>query len=193
MAIEPLPRVLRDYIAAFDLAAVCRYPDGRIAVARNPAGAAAAWWCVAHDAGRVIRLARKHGCDIPAAACTLGIALTDHATVLARAKAALARIEAGMAWAQRSGALSEFNREYRRRRLEAQGRGARFMGYAQATARLRRAMTKVTATGTAPVAILREVFGAEDGRDRTRYRAKGLAAAPGARQTGRVAQCPLYQ
>jgi hypothetical protein len=45
------------------------------------------------------------------------------------------------------------------------------MGCAQAKARLRRTITKVAATGAAPVAILREVFGAEDGRDR------GLAAA----------------
>ena len=41
----------------------------------------------------------------------------------------------------------------RRRRLEAQRRGERFMGYAQATARLRRAITKVAAPGTASTAI----------------------------------------
>jgi hypothetical protein len=46
-----------------------------------------------------------------------------------------------MAWAQRSGVL------YRRLRLEAQGRGEQFMGYALATARLRRAITSV---GTEP-------------------------------------------
>ena len=68
--------------------------------------------------------------------------LRAYATVLARAKAALAKIDAGMAWAQRTGVLHEFNREYRRRRLEAQGRGERFMGYAQAKARLRRAITR---------------------------------------------------
>jgi hypothetical protein len=89
-----------------------------------------------------------------------GVALTDHATVLARAKAAVARIEAGMAWAQRAGVLHEFNhQEYRCRRLEAQARGERFIGSAQATARLRRAITKVAATGATPVAIVREVFG----------------------------------
>jgi hypothetical protein len=33
------------------------------------------------------------------------------------------------------------------------------MGYAQAMARLRRAITKVAATGIAPVAIVRELFG----------------------------------
>jgi hypothetical protein len=33
------------------------------------------------------------------------------------------------------------------------------MGYEQATPRLRRAITKAGATGAAPVAIVREVFG----------------------------------
>ena len=40
--------------------------------------------------------------------------------------------------------LHEFNQEYRRRRLEAQGRGEPFMGYAQAMARLRRAILLVS-------------------------------------------------
>jgi len=97
----------------------------------------------------------KATATFPAAARALGVALTDHATVLTRAKAAVARIEAGMAWAQRTGVLHQLNQEYRRRRLEAQRRGERFMGYAQAKARLRRAIAKVAATGNAPVAIVR--------------------------------------
>jgi hypothetical protein len=136
--IAPLPRAVADYIAAFDLAAACRYRDGRLGVTRNPKGAEAAWWCEAGKAGPVIRAARRHSGDITAAARALGVALTEHATVLARAKHAVAKIEAGMAWAQRSGVLHEFNQEYRRRRLEAQRRGERFMGYGQATALLRR-------------------------------------------------------
>jgi len=126
---------------------------------RNPAAAAGAWWCETGKAGPVIREARRHTGDILAAARALGVTLTDHATVLARTKAAVARIEAGMAWAQRTGPLHEFNQEYRRRRLEAQRRGERFMGYAQATARLRCAITKVAATGSARVAIVRGVLG----------------------------------
>jgi hypothetical protein len=124
----PLPRAVMDYIAAFDLAAVCQYRDGRLGVILNPAGAVAAWWCEAVKARPVIREAGRHSGDIPAAARALGVALTDHATVLARAKHAVAKIEAGMAWAQRTGVLHEFNQEYRRRRLEAQRRGERFMG-----------------------------------------------------------------
>jgi hypothetical protein len=82
--IAPLSCAVADYIAAFDLAAVCQYRDGRLAVARDPAGAAAVWWCEAVKAGPVVRAARRHNGDIPAAAWALGIALTDHATVLAR-------------------------------------------------------------------------------------------------------------
>jgi hypothetical protein len=66
---------------------------------------------------------------------------------LARATAGVRRIEAGIAWAQRTGVL--FNQEYRRQR---------FMGYGQATARLRRTIAKVAATGNAPVAIVWEVL-----------------------------------
>jgi hypothetical protein len=76
----------------------------------------------------VIRAARRPVGDIPAAARALGIALTHHVTVLARAKHAVAKIEAGMAWAERNGVLHEFNQEYRRRRLEAARQGRRFMG-----------------------------------------------------------------
>ena len=138
---------------------MCRHRDGRLGVTRNPAGAAVTWWCETVKAGPLIRAARRHNGDIPAAARELGVAVTDHATVLASAKHAVAKIEAGMAWARRSGVLHEFNQEYPRRRLEAQRRGERLIGYAQAMARLRRAITKVAATGTAPRAIVREVFG----------------------------------
>ena len=74
-----------------------------VAEARNSSGAAAAWWCHTVKAGLVIRAARRHSGDIPSAARALGVALTDHTTVLARAKHAVAKVEAGMAWAQRSG------------------------------------------------------------------------------------------
>jgi hypothetical protein len=51
--------------------------------------------CEAAKAGPLIREARLPGGDMSAR--RLGTALTDHATILARAKAAVARIEAGMA------------------------------------------------------------------------------------------------
>jgi hypothetical protein len=82
-----------DYIVAFDLAAVCRYPDGQVGV--TPQSGQRSGGVVVRDvkAGPIRRL---------------GVAPTDHATVLARAKAAVSRIEAGMARAQRTGVLHEF-------------------------------------------------------------------------------------
>jgi hypothetical protein len=95
-----------------------------------------AWWCETVKAGPMIREARRHNGDIPAAAPALGIALTDHATVLARATAAVARIKAGMAWAQRTGVLHEFNQEYQRRRIEAAKQGRGFPPFQRSLAKL---------------------------------------------------------
>jgi hypothetical protein len=118
----------------------------------------------------------RHCSDIPSAARAPGVGLTDHATVLARAQAAVVKIEAGMAWAQRTGVLHEFNQEYRLRRLEAQRRGEGFMGYAQAKARLRRAITKVAANRLRP-------GGDRSGGLRPAIRAERLDEARVARQT----------
>jgi hypothetical protein len=94
-AIPSLTRAVADHVRAFDLVAICAYRDGRIGVSRNPAGAAAAWWVEA-----VIRQARKEGSDIQAVARRLGVALTEHAIVLTRASAAVARIESALREAQ---------------------------------------------------------------------------------------------
>jgi hypothetical protein len=111
-----------DYIAAFDRAAVCRYADGRLGVTRNPAGTAAAWWCEAAKAGPVIRAARQRSSgDIPEAARVLGIALAEHATVLARAQAAVARIQGRHGTKERRAARVQS-------RVPSRDRAGRFLG-----------------------------------------------------------------
>jgi hypothetical protein len=157
MPIEPLPRALRDYLAAFNVVALCVYADGRLGTSRNPRGAAAAWWVESNKAGPVLRVAKRDSGDIPAAAKALGVRLTEHSRVVARVSASVARIEAGMRWAQGTGTLGEFNRQYRQRRIEAARQGRRFMTYGQAKARLRKALVGVAAGE--PVAIVRELFG----------------------------------
>jgi hypothetical protein len=72
--------------------------------------------------------------DIPKAAGALGIEIVDHATVVARARAA-------------SGAYSAFNREYRNRRIEAAAQGRRFMSYQRTQARLRTTLGRIAAAG----------------------------------------------
>ena len=156
-AIPSLPRAVADYVRAFDLAAICAYRDGRIGVSRNPAGAVAAWWVEAEQAGAVIRQARKDSSDIQAIARRLGVALTEHAIVLTRASAAIERIEAALREAQRRGDLKFFNAEYKRRRAQAAAAGKGFMSYGQARARLQRAIAGAAATGVTP-ALIASVF-----------------------------------
>lgn len=149
-AIAPLPRGVRDYLKAFDLTAICRYRDGRLGVSRDPRGAAAAWWCPASEAGRLIREAGKHDGDIVAAARELArereIALTEHAAVLARAEAASGRLSGSLEQLRVSGGLQFFNSEYARRRREAQAAGRWFMPYNVALARLRAVLAREAAS-----------------------------------------------
>jgi hypothetical protein len=160
--ISALPREAKDYLGAFGIAAVVIYRDGRIDVSRDPAGAVAAWWVEADQAGAVVKQARKNGGDIPAAARRLGVVLTEHATVLARAAAASKRIRQTLSEAQGRGDLKFFNAEYKRRRIEAAAVGKSFMTYSQAKAKLHKAIAAVAGQGGAKMPeLVRSVFGAD--------------------------------
>ncbi len=115
-----------------------------------------------------LRLARRDGprfavtvgeatAAITAAAGRLHFRLSDHAAVLARAKAAGAALEDKLSAAQDSGELMAFNAEYARRRREAQARGEKFMGYAEARQRLT-AVLAAAASGRPVADILAQVF-----------------------------------
>jgi hypothetical protein len=158
MAIAPLSKPTADYIHQFGLTSICGYRDGRLGVTRDPTGADHAWWLHADQAGAVLKAARQAGGDIETAARKVGVELADHGAVLARSEAAVAKIQAGLQRAQKSGVLHEFNAEYRRRRLEAARQGRRFMSYRAAKARLQRVLTQVAATGVAPPVIVKTVF-----------------------------------
>jgi hypothetical protein len=119
--------------------------------------ATAAWWIDSRHAPLVAQVARQDGGDIPAAARALGVRLTEHRVVVQRVTAASARLDERLAWAQRSGLLSEFNREYRRRRLAARAAGESFMPYRAAELRLRNALVDVAA-GKAPGDMIARVF-----------------------------------
>jgi hypothetical protein len=150
-----------DYIAQFDLVALVIWRDGnRLGTARDPAGAARAWWCASVKAGIVLKEARRSDGDIETAARKAGVELTEHSAVVARAEAAAAKIGTRLAQAQRAGVLREFNDEYRRRRLAAFEKGKGFVSYAQARAKLQRVLANVAATGTAPPALMKTVFDA---------------------------------
>jgi hypothetical protein len=158
--ISALPREVKDYLGAFGIAAVIIYRDGRIGVSRDPAGAVAAWWVEADQAEGVVKQARKNGGDILAAARKLSVTLTAHDVVIARAKAATARVENALSEAQACGDLQFFNREYKRRRTAAAAAGQSFMSYGQARMRLHKTIATVAASG-GPLTrtLIESVFG----------------------------------
>ena len=101
MAIAPLTKQVAAYICQFGLTSVCRYRDGRLGTTRNPSGAEQAYWLKADYAGAVLRIAKSNGGDVEAAARKAGVEVADHVTVLARATAAVAKIQTGLDRAQR--------------------------------------------------------------------------------------------
>jgi hypothetical protein len=84
--------------------------------------------------------------------------VTEHAVAVTRAQAAVKKIEHGLGWAQRQGVLSQFNDEYRRRRLAAIAKGERFMNYSEAQTRLHKALAGVAAGGELR-GLIESVFG----------------------------------
>lgn len=89
------------------------------------------------DDGLLVATARTAQRCVENTAAHMGIALTEHDTVLRRARTAVACIEQRIAQAQAAGELAWFNSAYRAWRLKAkqQGRG---LSYAEARARLRK-------------------------------------------------------
>ena len=147
---------VRDYLATFDVRAIFVAPNGDVRVGLDPGVAYAAWWTGRRDAHRVARRARGMvPIDIPAAAVQLGIPLTEHATAMPRARAAVVRINAVLAAAHDRGDLKFFNSEYHRRCVAARAAGERFMSYAEAMRRLRRELAGVAAGRTTAIMVAR--------------------------------------
>jgi hypothetical protein len=95
---------------------------------------------------------------VTAAAVRFGVALTEHSIVMARAKAAVSKLDRRLAMAKETGTLAFFNAEYRRRRIAARASGKSFMSYDEAHARLRKALAAAAAGGSIPE-LLQQVLG----------------------------------
>jgi hypothetical protein len=148
--IEPLSAASLDYLAAFNLACVAVSPTGRVFVSRNPSGASLAWWAKADDADKIAKAAWRTG-DVPEAARRLGLTVMPHSVVAKRTADRTTKIDETIAEAIDHGVLQTFNREYRKRRLQAKRNGQGFMPYSQALAKLRAVIAKSVAAGAAVV------------------------------------------
>jgi hypothetical protein len=94
---------------------------------------------IVRDSEGVLMNARTVSARIENAAARMNLALTDHETIMERVRMAVEYVDGKIAEAQASGELRWFNRAFRAWRLAAKQHG-RTMSYAEARARLRRAI-----------------------------------------------------
>ena len=166
-----LPRgAEREYLTVYGVVAVyvAQLPTGEAmfgtsrdllqslqAIRRHHAGAAivCAYWAknadeaqrvcqeAMRDSEGVLMNARTVQARIEIAGDRMNLALTDHETIMQRARMAVEYVEGKIAEAQAAGELRWFNRAFREWRIEANARG-RTMSYAEARGRLRRAISR---------------------------------------------------
>jgi hypothetical protein len=91
-------------------------------------------------------------------AAIVGAVLTPGDVALERAGSMSRKLDSYIAAMRQSGQLVEFNRQYKRRRMEATLCGRGFMSYAAALARLQRALVPMLLAGDTRFAIGRDLF-----------------------------------
>ena len=183
-----LPRgAEREYLTAYGVVAVyvAKMPTGNamagisrdllhslISIRRRHVGAAivAAYWAKDADDAQLIRdeiernsdgvlmTARALQARIELAAARANVLLIDHDTIMERVRLAVDYVEDRIEQAQAAGELRWFNQAYRAWRLEAKAQG-RVMTYAEARARLRRAIYRQILFGEAgEIAVIPKLF-----------------------------------
>jgi hypothetical protein len=149
--VSPMTDAAISYLEASDAPAICivRSATGCTfrAALTGPGDVIAIYWLPRAVAVAVARRARQHTGDDPdrakaesalaQAAVDYRVTLTPHATAMARARSAAARIDSQLDAMMEGGGLADFNREYKRRREAA---GGKFMSYKAAQMRLRQAI-----------------------------------------------------
>jgi hypothetical protein len=151
---------------------VCTFRIGT----KMPARSVAIHWIMQVDAKPVVDRARKIAgkaaggnaaiSALHQAATDLRVTLTPHDVAISRATNAAAKLDRYLDSLQGSGALREFTRMYKRRRIEAKAAGLGFMTYKNAELRLRRALIPLLIGGqnVCPAqSLFAEIFSAEKG------------------------------
>jgi hypothetical protein len=136
---------------------------------KSSARAAVVYWLREDEAAPVMRKARRHAGRNPditmaetalhRAAADQRVTLTEHATAMMRAGEAANRLDQFMDGLRGTGRLREFNRMFKRRRMEAMLNGRGFMSYAAAEARLRKALVPLLQGGNVvPQSLFSQIF-----------------------------------
>ena len=178
----PPDKAIHDYMRGFDLRVTFPASGGDVLVGLDPGAVDRDWWATRRHAYKVARrVEHMRSPSIVAAAADLGGALTEHHVAIARAQAAVERIDTVLAAAQAAGDLKFFNSQFRRRRVAAKAAGRRFMTYGAAVRGLRRVLAGAAADGAMIATLLEQVLGAGGvGHDQTKLvtRTAGPQPAP---------------
>jgi hypothetical protein len=169
LAKSPNRKRAEQYLAASGAVPITIIDTGKISTNVKITGTVAArWWIAAADAARVAGSARQcAGADPDVATATAAVlrsaaslraTLTPDDVAIARAGAAMARLDEYLASLKGTGTLKEFNRRYKRGREAARAQGQGFMGYSTAMARLKLALVPMLASGKPGVGVFDEVF-----------------------------------
>jgi hypothetical protein len=94
------------------------------------------------------------------AANDLHVMLTEHGTAMVRATVAAAKLDAFIAQLRSRGAMREFTKMYKRRRMAATARGDGFMSFGNAELRFKRALIPLLQGGAtvAPQSLFAAIF-----------------------------------
>ena len=119
----------------------------------------AAWWTQGRAAAEsvLVAIGEHHPGTLEGATRAVLQAPARLGVVLARARAAIGKLDGKLAAAQQLGDLRFFNRAYKRYRLDCLRRGGRPMPYGTAVAKLRKALAGAAA-GAPITSLLGQVF-----------------------------------
>ena len=155
-------RAALEYLALTGAAPISliKQPDGHCTIKVGGEGASAQWWT---DSGKALTVARKARrfagarpdlstatAAVERSAAIVGATLTPGNVAIERAESMSRKLDSYLGAMRTSGALTEFNKQYKRRRIEATLCGRGFMTYAAALARLQRALIPILAAGGRP-------------------------------------------
>ena len=143
------PAKVRGYLKAHGACCIAVSANNKIMIARDVGRlthqAIAVWWGQATTVIAIKKHLTSHGgVDVPGAAAALRLSITPHVVVVQRAISAVARIEAALEQARRTGGLSAFNKAYAAQRQQARAEGWRAPPYGRCFAALRQELFKAS-------------------------------------------------
>lgn len=150
-------KLISEYLAAAGVTAISVVKErkgygivvGRAAVTTE--GVTSIFWAEKKFAAKIARAVRTFTPtdratverELVRMASYFGARLTPNNVVMSRATDAAKRLEAYLSNMNEIGGLSDFNKEYKRRRKNAVARGEKFISFSTATKRLRRVLIKM--------------------------------------------------